>query len=114
MNVATESGGAGPASTLMRTIIGAMSQRGLKLMEGFVLAENEPMLRLARRSRIHDRALDPGTIGVLVSTSAVLQPERRPGGLNFARLDRAAAHIIVVQPVCVLSNRGRRASARGS
>jgi RimJ/RimL family protein N-acetyltransferase len=49
INVATEFGGAGLASTLMKVLIDAMSQRGLKQIEGFVLAENQPMLRLARR-----------------------------------------------------------------
>jgi acetyltransferase len=49
INVGTEFGGAGLASTLMRVLIDAMSQRGLKQMEGFVLAENQPMLRLAKR-----------------------------------------------------------------
>jgi RimJ/RimL family protein N-acetyltransferase len=49
INVASEFGGAGLASTLMRVLIDAMSQRGLKQIEGFVLAENQPMLRLARR-----------------------------------------------------------------
>jgi acetyltransferase len=49
ITVATTFGGAGMATALMRIIIAAMSQRGLELMEGFVLAENQPMLRLARR-----------------------------------------------------------------
>lgn len=49
INVASEFGGAGLASTLMRVLIDATSRRGLKQMEGFVLAENQPMLRLAKR-----------------------------------------------------------------
>jgi acetyltransferase len=49
INVASAYGGAGLASALMRMLIAAATQRGLKLMEGFVLTENEPMLRLARR-----------------------------------------------------------------
>ncbi len=33
----------------MKMLIDATSRRGLKEMEGFVLAENQSMLRLARR-----------------------------------------------------------------
>jgi acetyltransferase len=47
--VAAEFGGAGLASTLMRALIDAAGKRGLEQMEGFVLAANQPMLRLARR-----------------------------------------------------------------
>jgi acetyltransferase len=49
INVASEYGGAGLASTLMHTLIGAAKARGLKVMDGYVLAMNQPMLRLARR-----------------------------------------------------------------
>ncbi len=49
ISVADEFGGAGLASTLMRALIDAAGRRGLKQMEGFVLAANRPMLRLARR-----------------------------------------------------------------
>jgi acetyltransferase len=48
INVADRFAGAGLASTLMRTLIDAAARRGLRVMEGFVLSENEPMLRLAR------------------------------------------------------------------
>ena len=41
--------GAGLASRLMRALIQGASARGLKRMEGFVLAENDRMLTLARR-----------------------------------------------------------------
>ena len=41
--------GAGLASRLMRTLIQGAGARGLKRMEGFVLAENSRMLALARR-----------------------------------------------------------------
>jgi acetyltransferase len=41
--------GAGLARTLMSLLIEAARQRGLKEMEGFVLAENDSMLGLARR-----------------------------------------------------------------
>lgn len=49
INVASTFGGAGLASALMRVLIDAAAARGLTDMEGFVLAENQPMLRLARR-----------------------------------------------------------------
>jgi acetyltransferase len=42
-------GGVGLATVLMKHLIDAARARGLQRMEGFVLAENEPMLRLARR-----------------------------------------------------------------
>jgi RimJ/RimL family protein N-acetyltransferase len=42
-------GGSGLATQLMRTLIDATRSRGLQTMEGFVLAMNQPMLRLARR-----------------------------------------------------------------
>jgi acetyltransferase len=49
INVDSRFGGAGLATELMRKLIDAASNRGLKVMEGFVLAENQSMLRLARR-----------------------------------------------------------------
>ena len=49
ITVATEFGGAGLASTLMRALIDAAKARGMAEMVGFVLAANHPMLRLARR-----------------------------------------------------------------
>jgi L-amino acid N-acyltransferase YncA len=42
-------GGVGLATKLLTALIGTARKRGLKTMEGFVLAANEPMLRLARR-----------------------------------------------------------------
>lgn len=41
--------GAGLARTLMRLLIDAARERGLKELEGIVLAENQPMLGLAHR-----------------------------------------------------------------
>jgi RimJ/RimL family protein N-acetyltransferase len=49
INVGSAFGGVGLASTLMTTLIDAARKRGLKEMDGFVLAANQPMLRLARR-----------------------------------------------------------------
>lgn len=42
-------GGQGLGRTLMNSLIGAAKQRGLHEMEGFVLAKNQPMLKLAAR-----------------------------------------------------------------
>ena len=47
--VASEFGGVGLATTLMTTLIDEATRRGMKEMEGFVLKENRPMLRLAKR-----------------------------------------------------------------
>jgi RimJ/RimL family protein N-acetyltransferase len=49
INVAAEYGAAGLGGTLMTILIDAAKRRGLTEMEGFVLAENKPMLRLATR-----------------------------------------------------------------
>jgi acetyltransferase len=49
ITVASAFGGSGLATTLMTALIDAAARRGLAEMEGFVLAVNQPMLRLARR-----------------------------------------------------------------
>ncbi len=49
ISVAAEYGGAGLGGTLMTALMDAAKHRGLSEMEGFVLAENNPMLRLATR-----------------------------------------------------------------
>ena len=49
INVDSKFGGSGLATALLNMLIDAARNRGLKLMEGFVLAENQPMLRLAKR-----------------------------------------------------------------
>ena len=49
INVDSAFGGAGLATALMKTLIDVARGRGLKVMEGFVLAENQSMLRLAKR-----------------------------------------------------------------
>ncbi|MCE9658833.1 MAG: GNAT family N-acetyltransferase [Burkholderiales bacterium] len=48
ITVASRFAGAGLGSLLMRTLIDEAAGRGLKEMEGFVLTENESMLRLAK------------------------------------------------------------------
>jgi acetyltransferase len=47
--VAAEFGGVGLATALMAALIEEARWRGLKEMDGYVLAENQPMLKLARR-----------------------------------------------------------------
>ena len=49
ITVAEAFGGVGLATLLMKTLIDAATRRGLAEMEGFVLAINQPMLRLASR-----------------------------------------------------------------
>ncbi len=49
INVAASYGRAGLGGTLMTSLIDAARRRGLRDMEGFVLTENKPMLRLAAR-----------------------------------------------------------------
>ena len=58
INVAAGYGAAGLGGTLMTALVAAARQRGLEEMEGFVLAENQPMLRLASRLGF-DIAPDP-------------------------------------------------------
>ena len=59
--MAAEFGGTGLATRLMTTLIDEAKRRGLKEMEGFVLAQNHSMLRLARRLgfRIESEPGDP-------------------------------------------------------
>jgi len=49
ITIAADYGGAGLGRTILTTLIDAAKQRGLKEMEGFVLAANKPMLGLAVR-----------------------------------------------------------------
>lgn len=49
ITVASGFGGVGLATALMTALIGAAKGRGIREMEGFVLAVNQSMLRLARR-----------------------------------------------------------------
>ena len=49
ITVASDFGGVGLASALLAALIGAAKSRGLTEMDGYVLAANHPMLRLARR-----------------------------------------------------------------
>jgi RimJ/RimL family protein N-acetyltransferase len=49
INVDSKFGGSGLATELMKQLIDTARKRGLQMMEGFVLTENQSMLRLARR-----------------------------------------------------------------
>ena len=49
ITIAADYGGAGLGRALMTALIAAAKRRGLAEMEGFVLAANKPMLRLAAR-----------------------------------------------------------------
>ena len=58
--------GAGLASGMMRVLIRDACTRGLKRMEGYVLAANRPMLDLARRLDFEVGASDEGPLVKLV------------------------------------------------
>jgi len=58
ITIAAGYGGAGLGRTLLTTLVDAAKQRGLKEMEGFVLAANKPMLGLAARVGF-DVSIDP-------------------------------------------------------
>ena len=74
VTIADEWRGAGLASSLMKALIRDASTRGLKHMEGYVLATNRPMLDLARRLDFEVRASDEGP------------------SVKLVRLDLARAH----------------------
>ena len=61
ITVASEFGGVGLATAMMTTLIDQARRRGLKEMEGFVLTQNQSMLRLAKRLgfRIESEPGDP-------------------------------------------------------
>ena len=65
ITVAAPFGGAGLATALMKALIAEARRRGLKEMTGFVLTNNQPMLRLARRLGF-SVASEPGDASVRV------------------------------------------------
>lgn len=65
ITVAASFNRAGLATALMTALIDEARRRGVKEMEGFVLSENEPMLRLARRLGFSVK-LDPGDASVRI------------------------------------------------
>ena len=63
--VSADYGGQGLGHALMTALIAAAKQRGLHEMEGFVLAKNQPMLKLAERLGFSTSAdPDEGTVGI--------------------------------------------------
>lgn len=71
VTVADEWQGAGLASRLMRALIGDARARGLKRMEGYVLATNRPMLELAQRLGFEVTTSDEGPTVKLVRLDLV-------------------------------------------
>ena len=63
--VAGDYGGQGLGNALVSALIRAAKRRGLREMEGFVLAQNQPMLRLAARLGFSISA-DPDDPGVRI------------------------------------------------
>ena len=70
ISVADDWGGAGLGGALLATLTEAARRRGLKEMTGFVLAENQPMLRLASRLGF-EIARDPDDYAVRVCRLAL-------------------------------------------
>jgi len=66
-------GGAGLGTILMTALIDEARQRGLREMEGFVLAQNQPMLRLARKLGFSTRS-EPGDASVRICRLALGGP----------------------------------------
>lgn len=73
ITIASAWGGAGLATALMRALIDEARRRGLKQMEGFVLAENQPMLRLARRLGFSISS-EPGDPSVRICRMKLAEP----------------------------------------
>ena len=70
VTVAAEYGGTGLATALMKALIDEATRRGLKEMEGFVLAQNHSMLRLARRLGFRIES-EPGDASVRICRLAL-------------------------------------------
>ena len=66
-------GGTGLGTALMTALIEEAKRRGQKEMEGFVLPENQPMLRLARRLGFSDKYA-PGDTSVRICRLALDNP----------------------------------------
>jgi acetyltransferase len=73
VTVAEGWGGTGLGTALMRAVIDEAARRGLKEMEGFVLAQNRSMLRLASRLGF-EIASDPGDSSVKICRLALGAP----------------------------------------
>ena len=73
ITVASAFGGAGLATTLMNALIDEARRRGRTQMEGFVLTQNQPMLRLARRLGFSVE-MEPGDPTVRICRMALGNP----------------------------------------
>jgi acetyltransferase len=73
ISVAEAYGGTGLGTVLMQALIAEAGRRGLKEMEGYVLSQNTPMLRLARRLGF-SIAFEPGDASVRVVRLALAPP----------------------------------------
>ena len=83
ITVASGFAGVGLATALMTTLIDEARRRGLKEMEGFVLSQNQSMLRLAKRLGFRI-AYEPGDASVRVCR-LTLNPSRPRSRLRSAR-----------------------------
>ena len=80
ITVGSEFGGVGLARSLMDALIDLAKQRGLKTMEGFVLAANGRMLRLLGRvARILELKLEAGVVSILLAPGTETDCARRTG-----------------------------------
>jgi acetyltransferase len=77
-------GGAGLGRVLMETLIGAARARGLGQMHGYILASNQPMLRLAARVGFQAKRDPDDPLARMVSldlrrdyTSPPMSPEKK-------------------------------------
>jgi RimJ/RimL family protein N-acetyltransferase len=75
--------GSGLATELLRSLIRRARHDGYRIIEGFVLAENQPMLALARHLHF-EIAPQPGD-GTTVRVWRSLQPQRRLSARRTAR-----------------------------
>jgi len=75
--VAADFGGTGLATRLMTTLIDEAKRRDMKEMDGFVLAQNHSMLRLARRLGFRIES-EPGDPTVRVCRMALDSPSGPP------------------------------------
>jgi len=77
ISVASLFGGAGLATALMTALIDEAARRGKTEMEGFVLAQNQPMLHLAQRLGF-SVASDPDDASVRICRKRLGRPAARP------------------------------------
>ncbi|MDM0117176.1 GNAT family N-acetyltransferase [Variovorax sp. J22R133] len=73
ITVASAYGGAGLATALMNELIDEARRRKMREMEGFVLSQNQPMLRLARRLGF-SVDFEPGDPSVRICRLALVKP----------------------------------------